>query len=156
MLGFLSHKHLSTIDVKVHDMPSWFQTSLSLLWCILYHIFYVFVWSQITKFMGPTWVHLGPVSRRWTHVGPMNLAIRDRMILICAWWHCDMEVSSTSLAFAIRLPITSGFMTHRSSNREHWYFFYCFLTFLPNNLRNNMSITSNWDTIHLWVTTVRD
>ena len=33
-------------------------------------------WFQITKFMGPTWAHMGPVGPRWAHVGPINLAIR--------------------------------------------------------------------------------
>ena len=32
--------------------------------------------TQITKFMGPPWCHLGPVGPRWAHDGPMNLAIR--------------------------------------------------------------------------------
>ena len=29
----------------------------------------------IARFMGPTWVHVGPTGPRWSHVGPMNLAI---------------------------------------------------------------------------------
>ena len=32
--------------------------------------------TQIAKFKGTTWGHLGPVGPRWPHVGPMNLALR--------------------------------------------------------------------------------
>ena len=33
-----------------------------------------------SQFMGPTWAHLGPVGPDGPHIGPMNLAIRDRYL----------------------------------------------------------------------------
>ena len=38
--------------------------------------------SQIAKFIGPTWAHLGPVGLDGPHVGPKSLAIRG------FFWNC--------------------------------------------------------------------
>ena len=45
--------------------------------------------SLTAKFIGPTWGLLGPVGPRLTHVGPLNLAIRDVScaLLRCTEWH---------------------------------------------------------------------
>ena len=42
--------------------------------------------TQIAKFMGPTWALLGPTGPRWTHVGPMNLAVRVIPLNLHGWF----------------------------------------------------------------------
>ena len=42
-----------------------------------------YIKSQIAKFMGPTWAHVGLVGPRWALVGPINLAIRGASGEIC-------------------------------------------------------------------------
>ena len=94
-----------THKYTLHTSP--FQTMIGLLWIIgyfienskgtiLYHgqilwrqdnlhtrISVTLKRSQIAKFRGQHGAHLGPVGPRWTHVGPMNLAIRGRGAFTC-------------------------------------------------------------------------
>ena len=111
------------------------------------------VCTQITRFMWPTWVRLGPAGPRWTHVGRMDLATKVVTLTHCGLVTPYGDIDRGEHWLKVIAPCNYGrfscsYVKSKLHNKLHFLFKVCF-NFLFLNKKRIWVISAEFLSSHL-------